>query len=75
MTGMTPAPRPGPGPVPPAPEAAAGISQVLAEYPSWSVFWDQHAGVWRAAEDDPDSGLYTASSDPGTVAAYIRAHS
>jgi len=38
------------------------------------VFWDKHLGVWRAAEDDPDSGLYTECSDADTVIGYIRAH-
>ena len=27
---------------------------------------DEHLGVWRAAEDDPDSGPYDESSDVET---------
>jgi len=66
--------RPGPAPSLPSPEAAARILRALREYPCWSVFWDKHLGVWRAAEDDPDSGLYTECSDADTVIGYIRAH-
>jgi hypothetical protein len=88
MTSITPAARPaqprphrcprtGPGPVAsqPAPEAAARIIRALREHPCWSAFWDKHTGVWRVAEDDPDSGLYAESSDAGTVIAYIQANS
>ena len=88
MTSTTPATRPAEpdphcpararlGPVPslPAPEAAACILRALREHPCWSVFWDKRLGVWRAAEDDPDSGLYAESSDADTVIGYIRAHS
>jgi hypothetical protein len=32
-------------------------------------------GVWRVAEDDPDSDLYAESSGADTVLAYITAHS
>jgi hypothetical protein len=32
------------------------------------------AGLWRVAEDDPDSGLYAESSDADTVIGYIAAH-
>lgn len=58
----------------PPPEAVARISRVLDDHPSWSVFWDKAHGVWRAAEDDPDSALYAESSDAGTVIGYIQAH-
>jgi hypothetical protein len=87
MTSTTPATRParpgpargtgtGPGPVSgvPAPDAAARLIHVLRDHPSWSVFWDKTHAVWRAAEDDPDSGLYTESSDADTVISYIQAH-
>jgi len=87
MTGMTPAatpagpspagrPRaePAPAPVGPAPAAAARIIRALREYPCWSVFWDKRFGVWRVADDDPDSGLYAASSDADTVISYIEAN-
>ena len=67
--------RPGSTPSLPTPEAAARILRALPEYPCWSVFWDKRAGVWRAAEDDPDSGLYAESSDADTVIGYIQAHS
>ncbi len=41
----------------------------------WSAFWDKRFGVWRVAEDDPDSDLYAESNDADTVLAYITAHS
>ena len=34
----------------------------------------QMYGLWRAAEDDPDSDLYVESSDADTVIGYITAH-
>jgi hypothetical protein len=58
----------------PPPEAAVRINRVLDDYPSWSVFWDKAYGVWRAAEDDPDSAWYAESSDADTVIRYIQAH-
>jgi hypothetical protein len=84
MTGMTPAttragqslagrPRTGSGPAP-TPEAAARIIRTLREHPCWSVFWDKRSGVWRVADDDPDSGLYAESSDADTVISYIQAY-
>jgi hypothetical protein len=88
MTGMTPATPsardclpshlgtvPEPRSSRPAPGAAARIIQAMREHPCWSAFWDKQAGVWRVAEDDPDSGLYAESSDPDTVIGYIQAHS
>lgn len=87
MTGMPPAatppghslgsrpraePRRAPGT--PAPEAAARIIRTLREHPCWSAFWDKRFGVWRVADDDPDSGLYAQSSDADTVISYIQAH-
>jgi hypothetical protein len=69
MTSTRPAIRPAwPNP------AAVRISRVLADYPSWSVFWDKAYGVWRAAEDDPDSAWYAESSDADTVIGYIQSH-
>ena len=35
----------------------------------------QKYGLWRVAEDDPDSDLYAESSDADTVIGYITAHS
>jgi hypothetical protein len=58
----------------PAPADAARLARFLHEHPRWSVFWDKRDGVWRAAEDDPDSALYTESSDAATVIGYITAH-
>jgi hypothetical protein len=77
MTGLTPATRDDPGatPGPPQPQDAARVIWVLRDHPSWSVFWDKRFGVWRVADDDPDSGLYAASSDASTVIAYIQANS
>jgi hypothetical protein len=37
--------------------------------------WDKRFGVWRVAEDDPDSSLYAESSDVDTVISYITEHS
>jgi hypothetical protein len=34
----------------------------------------QKHGLWRVAEDDPDSDLYAESSDADTVMGYITAH-
>ena len=53
---------------------ASRLAGFLREHPRWSVFWDKRAGVWRAAEDDPDSPLYSESSDAETVIGYITAH-
>jgi hypothetical protein len=59
----------------PAPGEAARLAGFLPEHPCWSVFWDKRAGVWRAAEDDPDSVLYAESWDLDTVMGYIAARS
>ena len=58
----------------PAPGDAARLARFLAGRPRWSVFWDKAYGVWRAAEDDPDSALYAESRDADTVISYITAH-
>jgi hypothetical protein len=58
----------------PAPDVAARVIRVLRDHPCWSVFWDKAYGVWRAADDDPDSGLYAESSSADTVIGYIQAH-
>jgi len=42
-------------------------------HPGWSAFWDKAYGVWRAAEDDPCSDLYTETPDPTAVIRYITA--
>ena len=59
----------------PAPADAARLTRILHHHLRWSVFWDKHYGVWRAAEDDPDSSLYAESPDLDTVISYITAHS
>jgi len=59
----------------PAPGDAARLAGLLREYPRWSLFWDKRYGVWRVAEDDPDSALYAESPDIDTVLGYITAHS
>jgi hypothetical protein len=59
----------------PAPADAARLTGFLREHPRWSVFWDKRHGVWRAAEDDPDSALYAESQDVDVVIGYITAHS
>ncbi len=38
------------------------------------VFWDKKHGLWRVAEDDPDSDLYAESSDADAVIGYIVAN-
>ena len=53
----------------------ARLTRFLHEHPRWSIFWDKKHGVWRAAEDDPDSSLYAESPDLDTVLSYITAHS
>jgi hypothetical protein len=69
-----PGARPGLPPGPPDPAAAARIIRALRDHPCWSVFWDKRSGVWRAADDDPDSELYAESSDADTVISYIQAN-
>jgi serine/threonine-protein kinase RsbW len=66
----------GPGPATrlPAPDDAARLSRFLQDHQGWSAFWDKACGVWRVAEDDPDSSLYTESADLDTVISYITAH-
>jgi hypothetical protein len=59
----------------PAPDAAARITDFLAEHLCWSAFWDKRECVWRVSEDDPDSDLYAVSSDADTVIAYMAVHS
>ena len=58
----------------PSSEDARRITSVLHDDPRWSAFWDKRHGVWRVAEDDPDSDLYAESSDAGAVIGYIQAH-
>jgi hypothetical protein len=53
---------------------AARISFFLAEHLRWSVWWDKKYGLWRVAEDDPDSDLYAEGGDADTVISYIMAH-
>ena len=54
---------------------ALRLEVVMQRYPGWSVFWDKQAGVWRTAEDDPSSELYTESGDVNWVIRYITSHS
>ncbi len=58
----------------PPPGDAARLTGLLCDHPRWSLFWDKKYGVWRAAEDDPDSPLYAESRDLDTVIGYITAH-
>jgi hypothetical protein len=58
----------------PPPSDASRVSCFLADYPQWSASWDKKHGLWRVAEDDPDSDLYAESSDADTVMSYITAH-
>jgi hypothetical protein len=59
----------------PPPGDASRVSCFLVDHPQWSAFWDKKHGLWRVAEDDPDSNLYAESSDADTVIGYIAAHS
>jgi hypothetical protein len=47
----------------PPPGDASRVSCFLADHPRWSAWWDKKYGLWRVAEDDPDSDLYAESSD------------
>lgn len=58
---------------PAAPAGAALLAGFLRHHPGWSAFWDKAYGVWRAAEDDPCSALYTETPDPAAVISYITA--
>ena len=58
----------------PPPGEASRITRVLQDYPGWSVSWDKKHGVWRVAEDDPDSDLYAESANAVTVIGYVTAH-
>jgi hypothetical protein len=59
----------------PAAADAARLGAFLAGRPGWSAFWDKRYGLWRAAEDDPASVLYTEAPDPDAVIAYITGRS
>lgn len=59
----------------PPPADAVRITGIMRQHPRWSVFWDKAYGLWRAAEDDPDSGLYAESPEADAIIAYIAAHS
>ena len=59
----------------PSPTDAARVSCFLRDHPQWSVYWDKKHGLWRVAEDDPDSDLYTESRDADIVIRYITTHS
>jgi hypothetical protein len=64
-----------PTPYAAAPYAAARLAAFLEDHLSWSAFWDKQYGLWRVAEDDPDSDLYAESRDADVVIRYITAHS
>jgi len=59
----------------PSPEEAARVTRFLQDHLQWSACWDKRHGLWRVAEDDPDSDLYAESQDAETVISYIAAHS
>ncbi len=58
----------------PSPEEASRMASFLQEHPCWSAFWDKKYGVWRVAEDNPDSDLHEESKDLDKVMNYITAH-
>ena len=58
----------------PPPADAARVCRFLRDHPRWSAYWDKKHGLWRVAEDDPDSDLYAENSDADTVMGYIREH-
>jgi hypothetical protein len=57
----------------PPPDDAALLASFLLRHPGWSAFWDPRYGLWRAAEDDPGSGLYAETPDVDVVIRYITA--
>ena len=59
----------------PTPYAAARIAAFLDDHLSWSAWWDKRYGLWRVAEDDPQSELYAESRNADVVIRYISAHS
>ena len=59
-----------PGRPPPAADATR-LAAFLDGRPGWSAFWDKRYGLWRAAEDDPGSVLYTETPDAAAVISYI----
>jgi hypothetical protein len=59
----------------PDPGDAQRIAAFLDSHPGWSAFWDKRAGIWRVAEDDPDSGLYAEDADAAMVVRYMATHS
>jgi hypothetical protein len=59
----------------PAPKEVGRIAVFLREHPQWSAAWDKHLGVWRVAEDDPDSDLHDESSEVDKVIRFMTAHS
>jgi hypothetical protein len=58
----------------PPPADAERVARFVADHPPWSAWWDKKHGLWRVAEDDPDSDLYAESSDAEIVIGYIAAH-
>jgi phage-related protein len=54
---------------------ARRIAAFLGSHPGWSAFWDKPDGVWRVAEDDPDSDLYAVHADAGRVIDYMTTRS
>ena len=59
----------------PTSEDVARVTRFLQDNLLWSAVWDKRHGVWRVAEDDPDSDLYAESRDAETVISYIAEHS
>ena len=45
---------------------AVRIVCLLADHPQWSAYWDKKHGLWRVAEDDPDSGPVRGEQRRGT---------
>ncbi len=59
----------------PDPTDAFRVAGFVGHHIGWSAFWDKRYGVWRVAEDDPDSDLYAESADAWQVLDYMAAHS
>jgi len=59
----------------PSAAATLAVAAFVREHPCWTAFWDKRHGLWRVAQDDPDSDLYAEHTEATVVIAYMTAHS